>query len=164
MSLPPRGSVHPLSATIVLDSAAIDGGSAEDKAAMSRCWQLRDFILTRSVADELLHPHTPDGTRNVIYGGRLIVSAQHINEENQKILSNIREILGGDASSGKHDADAQHVYNAHHAWCDAFVTPDKRILAKRAEIYRIPGFRQVLIISPVELLEWIETERWSGSV
>ena len=53
--------------------------------------------------------------------------------------SELRKLLRGGAAAGKHEADADHIFEAAKYGGRYFVTHDKRVLGKKDEIAKIIG-------------------------
>jgi hypothetical protein len=54
-------------------------------------------------------------------------------------LGAIRSLLKGNAQAGRHDADAEHLFEASKYGGGYFITQDRRMLAKRGELRPLIG-------------------------
>ena len=54
-------------------------------------------------------------------------------------LEDLRKLLRGNAQSDKHDADAEHLFEASKYGGQFFITHDKRILSKSKAINALVG-------------------------
>lgn len=111
------------------------------------------IMLPHSVKGEINHPNTPaivkERASAFIYSfDTKIASAD--------TLRQARAIMRGNATSPKHDRDAEHCCDAA-IWGSFFVTMDARILRKREEMAGL--FPGLWIMTPVEWEENLERHR-----
>ena len=60
-------------------------------------------------------------------------------------LCQIRAILRGNAQPGKHDADAEHLFEASKYGGGYFITHDRRMLDKRDELRQLIGVALAIV-------------------
>ena len=92
-----------------------------------------NIVISGRVRDETIHPNTPREVRVLAEVQNFTLPVQLIGTERSR-LNEIKRLMGGNAQSGKHDADAQHIFDASKNGGRYLITHDKRILAKRLEL------------------------------
>ena len=104
--------------------------------------------LTYSVKDEIAHPNTPDYVKKRAH--RLIYSVPvQLTQGEKELHQKVRKIVQGNAKAGKHDADAFHLVESQKYSAGHFLTNDKRLLKKKAEIRNLLNME---IVTPTEFL------------
>lgn len=104
--------------------------------------------LTYSVKDEIAHPNTPADVKK--RAQRFIYSVPvQLTQEEKELHQKVREIVQGNAKAGKHDADAFHLVESQKYGAGHFLTNDKRLLKKKAEIGNLLNME---IVTPTEFL------------
>lgn len=130
--------LHPRICNIGLDANALDrDGSARDQLVeeferLAETGEL-NVVLAGGVRNEVLHPRTPAGIKQVFLPKIFNLRPRLTSEQNavrQKVLA----ILRGNAQPGKHEADASHLSEAAETGCGFFITHDVRMLKKRDEL------------------------------
>ena len=105
--------------------------------------------LAYSVKDEVADPNTPPNVKaralGLIYSERV-----HLTEGEKELHRKVRAIIQGNAKAGKHDADAFHLVESSKYGAGYFLTNDKRLLKKRADIATL---LQMEIVTPTEFLD-----------
>jgi hypothetical protein len=132
-----RRPLDPRKINVLFDSNAFDRG-ADGGAEVDRLLGLRasgkiTLIAPGGVRQEIHHPRTPASVREAV-ASQIFSLPVGLNIHERQQLDRIRAILRGNATSGKHDADARHVFEAakHGGY---FITHDKRINhTKRREL------------------------------
>ena len=72
--------------------------------------------------------------------------------QERSTLDRIRSVLRGNAISGQHDADAEHLFEASKYGGGYFITHDRRMLAKRDQVRPLIG-PALAIVTLEEFLE-----------
>ncbi len=127
-------------------------GDAEDAVVdelLETAFELRVMLhLTYSVKDEIAHPNTPDYVKKRAH--RLIYSVPvQLTQGEKELHQKVRKIVQGNAKAGKHDADAFHLVESQKYSAGHFLTNDKRLLKKKAEIRNLLNME---IVTPTEFL------------
>lgn len=119
-----------------------------------------NVVVAGGVLDEIAHPHTPHLVRAAVIG-QIFNLRPVINSTQQADRARLRAILQGNARPGKHAADASHISEAAETGCAYFITNDKRILKKRAELRDAlpPTLTIVTLAEFMEILDDFETGR-----
>jgi len=114
--------------------------------------------LTYSVKDEIAHPNTPAEVK--ARAATLIYSVPVQLTPNEKARhEKVRQLIRGNAESGKHDADAFHLVESSKNGAGYFLTSDKRLLKKNEEI---ADLLNMLIVTPTEFLAILEEFEQAG--
>ena len=127
-------------------------GDAEDAVVdelLETAFELRVMLhLTYSVKDEIAHPNTPDYVKK--RAQRFIYSVPvQLTQGEKELHQKVRKIVQGNAKAGKHDADAFHLVESQKYGAGYFLTNDKRLLKKKAEIGNLLNME---IVTPTEFL------------
>ncbi len=157
-----RSSPNPRYAAIRVDAHFFDDSiDAKERAAADVLISLAEenvlsIAVPYSVRKELDHPNTPLNTRQC--ASRLPFTYDTgLGRADRLALA--KQIMRGNALSGRHDADASHVYDAVVWQAGYFVTCDTRVHKKAAEL--AAAFEDVWIVSPSRLLEILR--EWEDS-
>ena len=106
------------------------------------------FQLPYSVKAEIDHPHTPtevkERAREFIFTETVTLTANE-----HALHAEVRELIRGNAAPGQHDQDSFHLFEAEKYGGGYFVTRDRRLLRKRAEIERLLG---LIVLAPTEFM------------
>lgn len=135
-NMDPRiGNVH-------LNSDALDSGGAV-RPGVDRLLALIEHgqisvVIPHSVVNEIGHPKTPHWVKAISNASIVTFPVSRTPPENAR-LEQIKTLLRGNALSAKHDADAEHLFEASKYGGRYFVTYDARILSKSKEINAIIG-------------------------
>jgi hypothetical protein len=136
-----------------------DSIGAVERLAADRLLHLAEegalsIAVPYSVRAELDHPNTPPEVRR--RSARLPFTFD-TGLGDPRRLQLAKQIMRGNAQSGKHDADASHVYDAVAWQADYFVTCDARVHRKGPDLANV--FDRLWIVAPSSLLkiyrEWI---------
>ena len=137
IGLDPRiGNIH-------LDANALDrDGSTRDKL-VNRLLELQEaeeikITIPGSVRTETAHPHTPSRVNSVM-SQQIFTLPVNRTQKEQAELDQIRLVLRGNALSGKHDADAEHLFEASKYGGRYFITHDRRMLNNAAQVKKLLG-------------------------
>jgi hypothetical protein len=132
-----RRPLDPRKVNVLFDANAFDRGTG-DGADIDRLLALKadgkiKLIAPRGVRQETQHSHTPASVRDVV-SLQIFSLPVGLNSGERQELNCIRAILQGNASPGKHDDDARHVFEAAK-YGGYFITHDRRInQTKRREL------------------------------
>lgn len=136
-----RRPLNPLICNIALDANALDlNGPARD-SLVARFRQLMDdrefnVVIAGGVRREVQHSNTPVHVRADVLP-QIFNLRPGLNASQQSERQQVATILQGNAQSGRHAADASHLSEAAETGCGYFITHDRRILDRRAELARI---------------------------
>lgn len=148
-------------ATIALDANALDRIDAQRSRLVDEFLALLEEleIETRrpcGVMKELSNPGTPQRVREDMDG--IFTTPTSDNSDEARLRAQIRRVLRGNSNSNKHDADADHVFEAQKYGCRFFVTHDRRISDGRlAEL--VPSIRFLALSEIVDLMKKNEGRR-----
>lgn len=109
------------------------------------------ILLPHTVQAEISHPATPAKIK--ARAAEFVYTIETpLTPPEEKRLGEITAILQGNATPGRHDADAKHVFVATK-YGTYFVTVDGRILKRRDALQRVSG---AIILTPSQ---WLHTYR-----
>ena len=134
----------PRRANVMIDANAFDRhGDPIADARVDRVEALIEaddvtFIVPDSVRAEVGHPNTPPAVQRLVQT-RLFSLNVPLTSPERKRLADIEAVLQGNATPGKHAADARHVYEAVKYGAAWFITEDDGILRKRGELQKVVG-------------------------
>jgi hypothetical protein len=130
--------LDPRICNISVDANALDlDGSIRD-GLVARFRQLAEsgrltVVVPGGVRDEARHLNTPANVQADILP-RLFNLRPSLTISQQTERRRVAAILQGNAKPHRHKADASHVSEAAETGCGYFITHDRRILNKRAEL------------------------------
>lgn len=135
--------LDPRICNIHLDANALDRTGGARDALVERVLALREseeinFVVPESVRAEVNDPRTPTNVQNVVLPEIYSLTVSRTPDE-QVIFGQIRAILMGNAKPGKHDADANHLFEASKYGGGYFITHDRRMLKKRDDLRSLIG-------------------------
>jgi hypothetical protein len=135
--LDPRiGNVH-------IDANTLDRISPAHDSFVDRLLTLNEsgeitLIIPHSVKTEIEHRRTPPrvklDTRDSVYSLPVQRTAQEMG-----LLVKLRTLLQGNSQSTKHDADAEHLFEASKYGGRYFITHDRRILVRKEMVQSLIG-------------------------
>jgi predicted nucleic acid-binding protein len=149
----PEGKEHDDEGTSAPESlAGLQSEGAEQEAVerILALYRQRRFTLPLpySVKAEIEHPNTPAHVkaraRELIFTTPVELTPPEL-----ELVARSRDLMRGNAASGKHDADAFHVVEAAKYGGRHFITNDTRILSKKAQISELTG---IDVVTPTEFL------------
>lgn len=106
--------------------------------------------LPHSVQSEIDHPSTPVDVKRRASALVFTVPVSPTARE-MALHAKVRDVIRGNAASGKHDRDAYHLVEAAK-YGGYFITRDMRLLGKQRELDEIPGM-SLRVVTPTEFLE-----------
>ena len=123
-----------------------DGKDVERLLALQTAGSI-NLVAPSGVRDEMQRPHTPTTVRDMAAPFIFSLPVEP-NENERRLHYRVRAILRGNATSGKHDADARHVCEAAK-YGGYFITHDRRLNdTKRAELAAVlPASLQIVTLS-----------------
>lgn len=93
-----------------------------------------NLIVPKGVRIEAMQPTTPAAARQSM-GCQIFSLPVELNPDEKRELAAIKSVLQGNAKPGKHDADAEHLFEAGKYGGGYFITHDKRMIeTKRSEL------------------------------
>jgi hypothetical protein len=142
--------------SVFFDSCAFDGGNEQEQAASNEARSLfaesgGEIKIVHSVKKEIDFPNTPQSVKDE--ANQLIYTIEvQLNPEEEAELNDVQNIIVGDGSLEKREADCRHVFEAIK-YGRYFVTTDKGILNHSKEI--LDRFSTLFIVKPTEFLSII---------
>ncbi|UWQ36656.1 hypothetical protein K3552_14390 [Leisingera aquaemixtae] len=122
---------------VALDNNALRRNGATNSGLVDRFHDIEEqlglsIIKPCGVEAELQHPNTPHAAK-VDMGGIFSIATQ-LTDEETKARDRLRALLRGNAMSGKHQADADHLFEAEKYGGGYFITHDNRLHRTKREI------------------------------
>lgn len=103
------------------------------------------LVVSSGVQSELKHPNTPRSVQEAMPDIYVIETA--LTDAERNLREAIRNLIRGNAAVGRHDRDADHIFECQKYGGRYFITHDSRLLGKQAGIAEIlPGF-QILTLA-----------------
>ena len=103
-----------------------------------------NFVVPGSVRVETSHPNTPTNVQAAMLPEIHTLPVSRTAGE-EATLYQIRAILRGNAQPGKHDADADHLFEASKYGGGYIITHDRRMLDKRDELRHLIGVALAIV-------------------
>ncbi|WP_299978940.1 hypothetical protein [uncultured Pseudoteredinibacter sp.] len=146
---------NPYDDFIFFDSCAFDGGSIDEQKASKRAREIlgknkKKVMLMHSVVREIRNPKTPDWIQEIEPKSHQTVQLNLTNEE-KETLKEIEEIIVGNGSLKKREADCFHVFEAQK-YGGCFVTSDVGLYKHSKAIKQKYGLN---IVKPTAFLELV---------
>ena len=144
---------NPEVVNILLDSCAFDPKYGPEDVASAEifrwCEESRlTLMIAHSTQKEIEHPNTPSWVKHEA-SYRVPTMPTELNQDERHQLQAILETLAGNGVPENFTQDAQNVFEAGK-YGPYFVTTDKRILNKAAQLHDLCG---ALVVKPSRLLE-----------
>jgi len=151
-----RGVLDPRICNIILDANATDRDGGPRDTLVDRLLTLHEMgeitiVVPGSVRQEIEHPRTPNSVKTQILPMIFSLPVGKTAAEHET-LRDVRSLLRGNASTGKHDADGFHLCEAAKYGGGYFITHDGRMLDKRTELKPLLG-PALCIVTLAEFLE-----------
>jgi hypothetical protein len=132
-----RRPLDPRKCPVAIDANALDRDGSVYDALVDRLLALSsartvNLIVPKRVREEIQHPHTPAQVQDAALP-QLFTIAVGLNSEEQRRKRIIEQELRGNAEPGKHEADADHLFEAAK-YCGYFITHDRRILTRAGRL------------------------------
>lgn len=131
-----RRRLDPRIVNTVLDSNALEHSGPNQVARLLalKAEGKINLIVPKGVRSETAHPNTPTEISHTMSAQIFTLDVEK-NADEERELATIEAILQGNAISGKHAADAEHLFEATKYGGGYFITHDARMLRqKRAEL------------------------------
>ena len=144
--------LDPRICNIGLDANALDRDGSDRDQLVQRFCDLSSagtvrVVVAGGVRGEVLHPQTPASVKAVVLP-QIFNLRPGLNSLQQEERRRVLAILQGNASPGKHAADASHLSEAAETGCAYFITHDGRVLKKRRELQVVlPPSLQMVTLS-----------------
>jgi hypothetical protein len=138
-----NGKLHPRLCGVALDSMVLDrDGSARD-GLVDRLQALESanairFLQPGTAYRQAQHPKTPSDVREVMRG-QIFTLQTGLTQGEQDRCRRVLEVMRGNSTTDRHDADAAILFEAGKHGCGYLITEDKRILSKRVKLQEILG-------------------------
>jgi hypothetical protein len=159
------GGLDPRICNIGHDANALDRNGSPRDALVDRFRALATtgmliVVVGGGVRDEIQNPHTPADVKEAVLP-RIFNLRPGLIASQREDRRRVAAVLQGNAQPGKHAADAAHLSEAAETGCAYFITHDKRILAKRAELRRVlpPSLAIVTLTEFFDVFDRFEAER-----
>lgn len=158
-----RRPLDPRRVNIGLDANALDrDGTGRDRLVERFCG-LSDVgtltvVVAAGVRNEIQHPRTPASVQAAVLP-QIFNLRPGLNDVQRAERAQVQRILQGNALPGSHAADASHLSEAAETGCGYFITHDKRILNKGAELQAVlpPSINIVSLEDFFDILDAYET-------
>jgi predicted nucleic acid-binding protein len=130
--------LDPRKTNVAIDANALDHKGGERDALVDRFNAAVKsgtvtVVVAAGVRDELRHPRTPSDAKDAVLP-QIYNLRPGLNAAQREVRRQVAIILQGNAKPGTHAADASHISEAAETGCAYFITEDKRMLGKRAEM------------------------------
>ena len=137
------GRLDPRICNIHIDANTLDRDGSGRDALLDRFMALRDagkiiIVVPDSVLGEAAHPNTPTSVRTAMHSKVYTLPVARTAGE-MDLLAKVRAALRGNAQPGKHDKDAEHLFEAEKYGGGYFITNDGRVLPKRGCLDKLIG-------------------------
>ena len=159
-----RRPLDPRNANVAIDTNALNRGDRVYDAMVDRLLGLSAggtirLILPKGVRVEMLDPRTPAYIRTTA-APMMFSYAVGLNSEEQRRRRLIERELQGNAASGKHTADADHLFEAAK-YCTYFITQDRRILTRSGRMRDLfpPSLTVLTLAECLEIFDAYEAGR-----
>jgi predicted nucleic acid-binding protein len=128
-----RRPLDPRKCPIGIDANALNRDGSEHDELVERLLDLDkagtiSLIVPHGVRREIENPRTPKTVREAMLF-RIFTIPTGLTSQERDIRKGIEAVLQGNARSGKHAADAQHLAEAAK-YCGYFITHDDRVLKR----------------------------------
>ena len=92
------------------------------------------LIVSHSVQKEIDHPNTP-GDVKLLATKALFTLEEDLTSNELEMREEIRTLIRGNAKPGKHENDADHIFELQKYGGGYFITTDSRLLSKSKELF-----------------------------
>ena len=129
-----RQQLHPRYAHAFIDSCAFDPGGSEERASRRILNRVPSVIVAHSVQKEVDHPNTPADVKTLAQS-QIYTKATGDVPDLTKRKQQVRLLIQGNAKPGKHDGDAEHIFELHKFGGGYFITTDDRLLSLSEKLF-----------------------------
>ena len=139
-----NGKLDPRRCGNALDSMILDrDGSSAQNSLVDRLLALEEqgsihFLQPGTAYRQTQHPRTPAHVRERM-AGQIFTLQTDLTPAEQDRRRRVLEVMRGNSTTDRHDADAAILFEASKYACGYAVTEDKRILRNRAKLQEILG-------------------------
>jgi hypothetical protein len=156
--------LDPRKCSVAIDGNSLDRPDATRAMAVTRLLALFDagkinLIVPKGVRKEIEHPRTPVEKKETGLS-KIFTLPVELNSEEQELHRRITEELRGNAQPGRHDADADHLFEAAK-YSGYFITHDQRILDKSSKLRGLlpPSLNVMTLVEFLEIFDDYEAGR-----
>ena len=151
-------TANPRLLNIMVDSCAFDPKHDSETPAAVAIFELSeqehiDIVIAHSTLKEIDHPNTPERVKSLARNQIFSLDVS-LNQAELVALRDIESILAGNGKIESIKQDARHVFEAQK-YGRHFITTDKRILSRSAELEKLYGIK---IFAPSKYLELIKPQ------
>jgi hypothetical protein len=135
-----RRPLDPRICPVAIDANALDRDGSDRDRLVDRLLGLSEagtinLIVPKGVRQEILHPRTPAGVQQGALP-KIFTIGVGLNPDEQRQKRIITVELQGNAKPGKHEADADHLFEAAK-YGGYFITHDHRILTRAGRLREV---------------------------
>lgn len=132
--------LDPRRVNVTIDANALDKDGTARDASVDRVLELREagkirFVIPAGVRHEIEHPRTPQSVKDAVLA-EIFTIPTGLNPQEQEFRRKLAAALQGNATPGKHAADAYHLAEAAK-YGGYFITHDERILKKSGDLQNL---------------------------
>jgi hypothetical protein len=149
-----------------LDTCAFDPKVEPEHSAAQKIRAIRrsvqiNILLAHSNQKEIEHPNTPADVKSEAADMNYTIATSLTPAEGER-CDLVHKTMTGDGNPDRYEADAHHIFEAGKYGGGYFVTTDKRILNRKAQLEGVSG---AIIVKPTEWLTIYEeqTDVYLGS-
>ncbi len=130
---------HPYYTHAFIDSCAFDPDDDEEEECSRRLLARSNdgrlsIIIAHSVQKEIDHPNTPIDVKEL--ANLLIYTIESdLTPELRGYREEIRDLVRGNAKIGRHENDADHIFELYKFGGGYFITTDNRLLSLSGELF-----------------------------
>lgn len=127
---------HPNYTSSFIDSCAFDPADKREMDCSRRLLSENNLILqiSHSVQKEIDHPNTPSDVKQLARDLIFTLDVQLTKEELDR-KEDIRSLVRGNAKAGKHENDADHLFDLSRYGGGYFITTDSRLLSLNDSLF-----------------------------
>lgn len=149
----PRNLPDPRRTNTFVDTCAFDPKVEPEHSAAQSIREIRNagnigILLAHSNQKEIEHPNTPADVKAEARDMNYTIASPLTPAELER-RTLVRQVMTGEGNPDRYEADADHIFEAGKYGGGYFVTTDKRILGRRAELDEVSG---AIIVKPTEWL------------
>lgn len=144
------GSIDPRYGNVLLDANALEPVDSRRTPAIEEFRHHVErldlsLVVPSGVRAEISHPRTPTWVRDAMPEVFVIPTAT--TDDERRLRDDLRQVIRGQAAEGRHDRDADHIFDAQKYGGRYFITHDTRLLAMQKRIAAlVPDFRILTLV------------------
>jgi hypothetical protein len=132
-----RRPIDPRICPVAIDANALDRDGTDHDGLVDRLLRLSsartiNLVVPKRVREEILNPRTPDHVQKAALSKPFTIGVG-LNSDEQRRHRIIVQELRGNAKPGKHEADADHLFEAAK-YGGYFITHDDRIVTRAGRL------------------------------